>query len=219
MRGKYIIIEGADGVGKTTQLRLLEKALKIRGCDVACTNEPGGTPVGNQVRRFLLEPEFENQRDPISQLLGFNYARAILVRSIIAPFLNKGTHVLTDRSWFSTIAYQAFAEGVELGKVKSVCELAMLGHMPDHVFILDVPIEEARRRLQEIGVMNHYDSESDEFHKKIREGYRWCADRYSSITTVIDGTKSKDEIASQILKEVLELIEIPSNADKAIGGR
>lgn len=208
MRGKYIVIEGADGVGKTTQLQLLKAALLSHGHDVAITREPGGTPIGVELRKFLLAEEYEFLRDEVIQLLGFNYDRAILVRKLVADMLKHGRLVITDRSWLSTVAYQSFAGGMDLDTTIRICELAMSGHMPDRIFLLDVPVDEAVYRMSEQGrVLDYYDAKSPDFHQKVRDGYQWCAKRYDYLTTVIDGTQSVEAISEYIVQETLGLIE------------
>ena len=209
MKGKYIVIEGAEGVGKTTQLSLLISGLQGLGYDaIAGGREPGGTSVGEQVRSFLLDDEYSDQRDAVTQVLGYNFARAILVRKVIARLLNEGKHVISDRCWLSTIAYQGFAEGVGLDSVMSICEFAVSGYRPDKIFILDVPVEIAYQRLSESGrMLNYYDYKPLEFQERVRDGYQWCATRYPELVTVLDGDQPTLLIAEIILDQSLSIID------------
>ncbi len=209
--GTWIIIEGGDGYGKTEQERKLKQSLLSLEYPVVeePVREPGGTVVGEQVREFLVKPEFSEYISPVSQVLGHNFARSVLIHSRISKLLEAGKIIISDRSWISTIAYQGFAEKANLPAVISICEFALSGYMPTHIFILDVSVEEARHRLKQRGeVLSFYDEKPVEFHQKVHEGYHWAAKRYKDIVTVVDGEKLIDEVAAEILARTLKIIEL-----------
>lgn len=207
-KGLYIVIEGVDGCGKGAQVKALINALVEKGLDCTFSFEPGGTDPGMMVREILVDKKFADFQQPKCQVLGYNYARAMLVENVFKKLLAQGISVLVDRSWISTIAYQCFGEGEDLEKVLSFCEYALSGCMPDHIFILDVSVEEAKRRIQTRGgTLSHYDAKPAGFFEKLREGYVWAADHYSDITTVVNGERDQETIAAELLQSTLELFE------------
>lgn len=205
-KGLYIVIEGIDGGGKSTQLRFLESSLRSKGFNLITTQEPGGTISGRIVRKLLLDDYYKQYQLPKCQVLGYNYDRAMLIETVVKPWLRRGTSVITDRSWLSTIAYQHFGEKEDLQAVMTICEYAMGGCMPDQIFILDVSVAEAKRRMEDRPEMaNRYDRKPKDFFENLREGYLWATERYSDIVTVINGERPEDEVAKEILEKVLEL--------------
>ncbi len=206
-KGLYIVIEGIDGSGKTTQLRTLINNLRLKG--FACTTvvEPGGTPPGMEVREILIGDDLEEYQTPKSQVLGYNYARAMLMPTV-QRLLGEGVNVFSDRCFFSTFTYQHHGEGEDFDDVKYICEYAVGDTMPDHVFVLDVSFTEAKKRmLARGGLPNHYDKKPEEFFEKLSNGYVELAKVYSNMVTKIDGEQSEEAIAEQILKKTLYLFQ------------
>ncbi len=207
MRGFYFIIEGGDGYGKTTQEESLRKSLGDLAMRVQKIREPGGTEIGEAVRPFLVDEEFSHFRSPESQLIGYNFCRSVLVNSVIKPLLVSDIILLSDRSWLSTIAYQAFGEQLDKDITITMCEFAMQGVTPTHIFILDVSVDEALRRLRERAEEGStYDNKPRDFHERVREGYLWAAKRYKNIVTLVDGERSAEVIAKEILELTMAFV-------------
>lgn len=204
-KGLYIVIEGIDGSGKTTQLQKLIDSLRSKGINCTTVVEPGGTPPGKQVREILIGDNLTEYQTPVCQVLGYNYARAMLMPQV-ERLLDDGISVFSDRCFFSTFTYQHHGEGEDFYDVKYICEYAVGNTMPDHVFVLDVSFAEAKKRmLARGGLPNHYDKKPEEFFEKLSEGYVDLAKVYSDIVTKINGEQSEDLIAEQILKHTLNL--------------
>src|SRR5262252_8658466 len=139
MRGKFITLEGVDGSGKTTQLRLLEGALRGQGVDCLSTFEPGGTTLGRQIRQALLRVS-DQKVEPLAELLLFAAARAQHVSELISPALESGQVVLCDRFIDATIAYQGYGRGIDLELINRLNQLATGGLKPDLTVVLDIPV-------------------------------------------------------------------------------
>jgi dTMP kinase len=170
MKSGFFILEGCEAVGKTTQLKLIEKALTERGYNVLTTHEPGGTTIGESIRTILLDPAHAGTIQPFTNLLLFNASRHQWMKEIVVPALAAGKIVIGDRSFLSTMVYQSYVEGLDAEFTKSVCVKAMDGVMPDKIFLLDIPIEEIRRRLTADAAekTTRYDVMDDSFHAKVR---------------------------------------------------
>lgn len=181
MSGRLITFEGIDGSGKTTQLRRLEAHLAAAGHRVLTTREPGGTPLGRQVREVLLAGE-EGSVDPLAELLLYAADRAHHVRRLIRPALDEGCVVLSDRFCDATIAYQGFGRGLSLPLIRQLNDLATGGLVPSLTLIYDLPVETGLARIgrrQSAGgpqeASDRIDRESVEFHRRVREGYHALA--------------------------------------------
>src|SRR5436189_2994552 len=147
MKGLFITFEGTEGSGKSTQIALLEERLRETGREVVLLREPGGTPIGEEIRHTLKHSEFNRGMKPETELLLMNAARAQLVREVIRPALAAGQVVLCDRFYDSTIAYQGHGRQLDLARVKAIIDFAVEGTRPDLTLLLDIPLEvsEARR--------------------------------------------------------------------------
>jgi dTMP kinase len=170
--GLFITMEGGEGVGKSTQVRLLAERLEAAGARVTLTREPGGTAVGDQIRRFLLDPD--GRMAPVTELLLYEASRAELVGAVIVPALERGGTVLCDRFCDSTIAYQAFGRGLGADMVRALNEAATGGLCPDLTVYLSLPVEEAVSRARSGGV-DRIEGEPLEFHRRVIEGFEAIA--------------------------------------------
>ncbi|MFP6636851.1 MAG: dTMP kinase, partial [Dehalococcoidia bacterium] len=163
----FIVCEGGDGSGKSTQARNLSQRLRRRSIPALLTREPGGTPSGESIRRLL-----KGQRSfrPMSELLLFEAARAQLVESVIRPGLDGGTTVICDRYTASTVAYQGHGRGLDLALIQRLNEMATGGLVPDLTVLLDLsPLVGLSRR--EAAGSDPFESAPQEFQCKVREGY------------------------------------------------
>jgi dTMP kinase len=171
MAGHFIVLEGIDGVGKTTQVALLAEWLGSREVPHVVVREPGGTPVGEAIRELVLgRPDLDVS--PRSELLLLLAARAALVRDVLGPALDEGKTVVGDRFALSTLAYQAYGRGIDVGQVRRALEAATDGLWPDLYILLDLPLDEALKRRSAGGAApDRIEREGEAFRVAVRDGY------------------------------------------------
>jgi dTMP kinase len=204
-RGRFISFEGTDGAGKTTQLRLLTARLEAAGQRVLCTREPGGTPLGEQLRALIL-PQADTTNDPVAELLLLNAARAQLVAQVIRPALADGVIVLADRYADATLAYQGYGRGGDLAELRTIIAIATRGLQPDRTFLLDLPIDTSLHRLTTRGADNFFDRMGPEFRQRVREGFLELARAEPQRWVVVDGTQPVEQVAERIWESVQPLV-------------
>jgi len=198
----FITIEGPDGSGKSTQARLLADHLKDKGYDVLFTREPGGTEIGDQIRRVIMS--LDNKRmSPQAEFLLFSASRAQLVREVIQPKLAAGGVVVCDRFYDSSLAYQGYGHQLDLDQLRSVTEFVTGSLVPDLTLLLDLPSEVGLNRRREAGLWNRLDDYDLAFHERVRAGYLRLAEAESQRWVVIDAARSKTEIQSKMQEAVL----------------
>lgn len=205
--GVFVTFEGPEGSGKTTQLRLLADWLQRQGWDVLTTREPGGTRIGDRVRAILLDPQ-HTEMLPTTEILLFSAARAQVVGERILPHLRKGGVVLCDRYADSTMAYQGYGHGLDLGVLRTITEFATGGLVPDLTILLDVPVEVGLRRKAEGlgGEWNRMEQKARAFHERVRAGYREMAALEPDRWLVLDATASIAEVQAAIRGRVMREI-------------
>ncbi len=174
-RGLFLVLEGVEGVGKTTQARLLLEWMEGLGLPVRLAREPGGTPAGEAIREVLLHRE-EFHLGAETELLLMLAARAAFVREVVDPTLRAGGIMVSDRFESSTFAYQGYGRTLPLEEVRQLNRFATGGLRPDLVLVLDLPWEEGRARQRRDGkAADRIESEGDGFLQRVREGYRALA--------------------------------------------
>ena len=203
----FITFEGCEGCGKTTQAKLLHRRLASLPVDVLLVHEPGGTKLGDRVR-YLLKWAKSVPISPVSELLLFNASRANLVDFVIRPALRQRQLVICDRFVDSTMAYQGYGRGLDLGVVLSTCGIATQGLKPDLTVLLDIPVEEGLRRKAGQSGLDRFEQTDSSFHRRVREGYLKMAHEEPGRWFLVDGTKPKNDIRDTIWKKVAELLEI-----------
>ncbi len=169
MRGLFITFEGPEGSGKSTQARLLAKFLAQEGHIVVLTREPGGTPIGDQIRHVLLN-RANQAMHPRTEVLLFQASRAQHVEELIRPALAAGKIVLCDRYADSTLAYQGYGRGEDVAELRALIDYATGGLWPDLTLWLDLPVEAGLARIAPAR-RNRLDAEALAFHRRVREGY------------------------------------------------
>lgn len=209
MTGTFITFEGIDGCGKSTQLRLLASALRLRGLEIVVTREPGGTPLGQRIRSVLLDPEGEV--DPLAELLLYAADRAQHVRTILRPTLSAGGIVLSDRYADATAAYQGAGRDFTPETIKTVIELVTEGLKPDLTLIFDLPVAEClartHRRTEGEHKTDRLDAEDAAFHTRVRQAYLRIAAAEPDRVRVINATGSVNETHQQVLEVVMPFLE------------
>ena len=207
MKGKFIVIEGIDGSGKTTQINQLSKWLKETNFipernKLVITREPGGTKLGQSIRSLLLDTSQETVPDSITELLLYAADRAQHVNEIIRPSLNKGDWVISDRFSGSTLAYQGYGRKLDIKLIKDLETISTQGLSPDITFLLDIPIEESiKRRISR--KEDRMEKEGKDFLSNVSLGFQTlCEDKkWKKISAI----KSQEEIISEIKIEVKKL--------------
>jgi len=169
-RGKLIVFEGAEGAGKTTQIKLITKRLATAGVPVLAVREPGGTPVGDAIREILLDSE--HHIGPAGEALLFMASRAELITREILPALARGDVVLVDRFFLSTYAYQIVGRGLPEDEVRASNRLATGGLVPDLTLLLDVPQAEGLGRADARGKRDRMERSGDDFHDRVGDAFR-----------------------------------------------
>ncbi len=191
----FVSVEGIEGCGKSTLLSGLAERLRSQGREIFVTREPGGSPVGDAVRRIFLEPGLAPA--PLTEALLINAARAQHVVEAIGPALRRGAIVLCDRFVDSTLAYQGYGRGIDLQLLRTQCDVATGGLNPDITFVLDVPVAVSRERVAaRKGAIDRMESEDDAFHQRARDGFLQLAQTHPRYR-VFDATKPPGELIVQ----------------------
>jgi dTMP kinase len=203
----FITFEGIEGSGKSVQARLLVERLRSVGHAVLQTREPGGTPLGDQLREILLATN-ESELNPRAEALLMCASRAQLVSDVIKPALARGEVVVCDRFAASTLAYQGSGRGLDRADLETVISFATAGLVPDVTILLDVPVEVglARKRADR-ATWNRFEAETLEFHTRVRQMFRALATAQPQRWQCFDGLAAPEEIAEAIWRRVSARLE------------
>lgn len=196
VRGLFIVLEGPDKSGKSTQAKLIVQAFQKLGREVVHTREPGGTSFAEEIRRILLSKD--HQVDPVAELLLYEASRAQHTAETIRPALKAGKVVVCERYTLSTVVYQGYARGLDMKLVERANEIATGGLKPDLTIVLDIPAGEFDTR--DTGrALDRMESEPESFRRKVREGYRKLAPKDA---LVVDGRLPVEKILEKIMAHV-----------------
>lgn len=193
MTPRFVVLEGPDASGKSTQLRLLADALTAQGIPLVATREPGGTPLGERLRDIVLASD--SSMNPLTELLLIVGARHEHVEKVIRPALEDGKWVLCSRYTLSSLAYQGWGRGLDRDLIRRLNQLATGGLEPDYVFLLDLPPAVAYERTRE---RDRFEGEGLEFFTRVRVGYLELI-RSVPRAHVVDGTLSQERVLAEIL--------------------
>jgi dTMP kinase len=202
----FITFEGPDGSGKSTQIDLLRAHLASQGVSVVLTREPGGTSIGEQIRTVLHDVE-NVEMLPNTEILLYSASRAQHVGQVIRPALERGDLVLCDRYAESTMAYQGWGHGLDIGLLETITRFATGGLRPDLIVYLDIDVATGLRRKIDAfrsdgSEWNRMDQKGREFHERVRQGYLTMASQDPGRWLVIDGSQTVEEIHREIRERV-----------------
>ncbi len=205
-KGLFITVEGTDGSGKTTQIKLMEEYIRNKGYEVVLTREPGGTRISEAIRDLILNPS-NTDIVPLTEMILYAASRAQHVCEVIKPAVNEGKVVICDRFVDSSYAYQGCGRGVDLKLVADVNRVAIDGMVPDITFFLDIdPKVALQRRINSTGA-DRIEQEKMDFHMRVYEAYKRMALLYSDRIKTINATQTIEEISSQINDCLAELVK------------
>jgi dTMP kinase len=216
MPGVFITFEGIDGCGKSTQLRLLSSELRARQLEVVTTREPGGTTLGQKLRAALLD--VQGEVDPLAELLVFAADRAQHVRTVLRPALAENQIVMSDRYADATVAYQGAGRGFNPELIKEIVQLATEGLAPDLTLLFDLSVPESAVRTRRRVKAKHsdrLDSETREFHERVREAYLEIAKANPDRVRVIDARGSAQETHELVMDIVMSFLKERGFASKS----
>lgn len=206
MKGTFISLEGIEGTGKTTQAGFLAEYLEGKGLRVTKTEEPGGTAIGLKIRELLLSPE-NGEMDPVTELLLYNASRIQHIREVIAPVLERGDVVVTDRFSDSTMAYQGFGRGIDLKLIDSLDLLATQRLRPDFTILLDVDVETGLRRNRKINKDDRIEREDVAFHERVRQGFIHIAAQSPDRIRMVDCSGPAESVREHVITVIDEFLE------------
>lgn len=196
-RGRYIALEGAEGCGKSTHASRLAVTL-----GAVLTRETGGTAIGRQIRTILHDTSINNLSHRAEALLAAA-DRAQHIDEVVAPALSAGQHVVSDRSVYSTLAYQGYGRQLSIAELRRINEWAVDTHWPDLVLLLDAAPEVLERRMRG-RQLDRFEREGDKFHERVLDGFRQMALDEPERWVVIDGSQSLETVATDVRAAVLD---------------
>ena len=202
----FITLEGPEGSGKSSQLPDLAEFLSGQGWDVLTTREPGGTPIGDQIRQILMR--LDNQElHPRTEILLFLASRAQLVEQVIKPALRESKLVLSDRFGDSTLAYQGYGHGIDLATLRAMLAFATDNLKPDLTLLLDVDVEIGLQRKRKEDEWNRLDAYELAFHQRVREGYHQLCQLEPERWRVIDAMQPKEAVQIALRQAVMQFLQ------------
>lgn len=201
--GKFITLEGIEGMGKTSNLEYIRSLLEETGEECVVTREPGGTPLGEALRTLLLD-HTNDDMNPDAELLMMFAARAEHLKKVILPALHAGKCVLCDRFTEATYAYQGGGRGLDITKIAEL-EILVQGELrPDLTIILDAPVPIGRSRAGKRSAPDRIEKEKDNFFERVRESYQEMANHYPHRICLIDASQCLEDVQAQIKQQLHE---------------
>ena len=197
----FISLEGPDGGGKSTQALHLVEHLRAQGLEVLMTREPGGTAIGDQIRRVLTDLG-NTPMHPRTELLLFSASRAQLCHEVIRPHLQAGGMVVSDRFYDSTFAYQGYGHRLDLEALRHITAFATGGLVPDLTLLLDLPAQDGLLRRKKHGEWNRLDAYDLPFHERVRQGFLALAAADVQRWVTVDATRPAEEVNADIRRIV-----------------
>ena len=205
MRGRFITLEGSEGSGKSTNLAFIHQQLQAAGLDVVLTREPGGTPLGEQIRELLLDHRQQAMHSDTELLLMFA-ARAQHIREVILPALERGQWVLCDRFTDATYAYQGAGRGIDEGRIGQLEQWVQGDLRPDLTFFLDLPVSQGLARAGERGEPDRFEREQIDFFERVRQGYLAQAARHPQRYRLVDASVPLEQVQAQLTQQISDYL-------------
>lgn len=199
----FLSLDGIDGVGKSTQLKVLVEKFQHLGCEVITCREPGSTQLGESIREILLN-DWETPIDVVSEMLLYMASRAQLVQEVIRPALERGQTVIADRYLLASVVYQGCGGKLDTDSIWDVGRVATGGLLPDLTIVLDLPLDEAASRL---GEPDRIESRGDAYREALRKEFLAEAENRPEQIQVVDARGTKDEVADRIWSVVEKIVE------------
>jgi dTMP kinase len=209
----FITLEGPEGSGKSTQIKRLAKRLEEMGYSVITTREPGGTPIGDQIRQVLVRME-NKELHPRTEILLFLAARAQLVEQVIKPALQDGKIILCDRYGDSTLAYQGYGHGLDLEQLRWMLDFATDHLKPDLTILLDLDVKTGLMRKKAEDEWNRLDAYEALFHERVREGYLQLAREEPERWRIVDASQAIDAVQEDLFQIILGALENQKMTDQ-----
>lgn len=203
-KGILIALEGPDGSGKSTQIKMLAKYLEEKGHKVLVTREPGGTKISEKIRKIILDND-NKEMCSISEALLYAASRAQLVEEVLKPALDNGEIILCDRFVYSSIVYQGIARGIGEDKVKYINDIALNGMKPDLTIMINISYEEGLNRKMNQKKLDRLENCGDDFHKKVYDGYQHLSKTTENIV-IVDGNRDLEIVYNEIVNEIEKFI-------------
>ncbi len=204
-RGRFITVEGVEGVGKSTQLARLEAHLRAHDIDLVMTREPGGSALAEEIRTLLLTPR-DNEMSVDAELLLVFAARADHLASRIVPALQRGQWVISDRFTDATFAYQGAGRGITTERISELEQWTQGDLRPDRVIVLDLPPEEGARRAGRRAALDRFESEQMDFFHRARNMYLSRASLQPDRYRIVDATGTEEEVHQRMIGTVADLL-------------
>jgi dTMP kinase len=203
----FITLEGPEGSGKTSHIPRLVEYLREKGYTVFSTREPGGTPIGEQIRDVIHD--LKNQEmHPRTETLLYQAARAQIVEQVIKPRLADGEIVISDRYYDSTIAYQGYGHQQDLEQVRALVKYATGDLVPDLTVLLDLDVEEGLKRKKKDNEWNRLDAYTVEFHQRVRNGYHEMVKAEESRWVVVDASQKWESVQEELRKVIVDKLKV-----------
>ncbi len=203
-RGKFITVEGIEGVGKSTNIEHLMAIIEEHGFAVLRTREPGGTPMAERIRQMLLEHGEETLPD-VAELLLFFASRSLHICNTILPALDSGRWVVCDRFTDASRAYQGCGRGLDMKRIDSLADWVHDGLEPDLTILLDAPAEIGMKRAQQRGEADRLETEQRSFYQRVRRGYLKLAEANPERFAVVDASGSVDDVRAEVVRAAGQL--------------
>ena len=203
----FISFEGPEGSGKTSHIAALAEWLRVQGQAVYTTREPGGTPIGDQIRAVLTRMD-NKAMHPRTEILLFQASRAQLVEEVLRPRLARGEIVLCDRYADSTLAYQGYGHGVDLPTLRQLIDFATGGLQPDITFLLDVDVRLGLARKNDTGEWNRLDDYAVAFHERVHQGYLTLAAAAPQRWVRIDASAPWDDVQARLRRHISTILHL-----------
>jgi dTMP kinase len=208
--GLFIVFEGIEGCGKTTQISLAGDFLKKNHIPYFITREPGGTPIGDEIRKILLDARYQ-EIVPLAELLLYTASKVQHLQQVIQPALDKGTLVLCDRFFDATVVYQGFAEGIDMSLIQHVHSQFLQGFSPDLTILLDCPVElgigRSRHRIKSEGkeqAEGRFEEKERAFHERVRQGYLHLARTEPQRFHIVDARQAVEAVQHNICSRLTD---------------